>query len=558
MLPTNNHLNLPPRHTNAAIPDPQANKNDGNTLDDAIGLENRGDYTGACQAYASLADAGDVVAKRNLGLILLKGLGVKEEKERGMLLLEEAAKENDIPALERLGELWTAGIYANDNGILKPEPSPAGESFADVKANFKKGSDTKVEAAHFLALRKVLEVISTKVNNLTGYEFEGRLENFDTQTNSSSGDLKKVFLWLPVEAGRAQAESLMNAINQKFTSGVVLKTEARSKRWCLVFNIERLGDPKNIKKPVQEPIAILEKEKRELEPHLRPAKIVEVKAPENTFKNYSKGKFKAIDRPGKIGKDVIFPYAKFENKVNISEENLPAFLGVANKVTINTPYRFEKAEKSGVNRPNHNGTHSARQLKVFEYAIKKIESAGNETAKKLLSTLTAEQILCAKMAVFLCRAGRVDESNGKSKIPDCYLERSAQLFELYARQTNLPPVVIESTSKMLVNAYDSKNKGFTEAQLMLINFMNASHSLDLYRCYESARMPTEEGFAKGNIAPYFNNGEAILATMITYAKAILKATGVDIRKHWGGYDSTLYKQCSNDTAHCFKQIERIK
>ena len=61
-----------------------------------------------------------------------------------------------------------------------------------------------------------------------------------------------------------------------------------------------------------------------------------------------------------------------------------------------------------VHRPNHNGTHSARQERYLEALFDIVEKKGSLTAQTELGKLSAQEKLNLKLGAYFLRAGRVD------------------------------------------------------------------------------------------------------------------------------------------------------
>ncbi len=65
-------------------------------------LESENNYERAFKLYEQAADGGVVAARRNMGYLLLRGMGVDQNKDRGRMLLEQASKAGDALATDLL------------------------------------------------------------------------------------------------------------------------------------------------------------------------------------------------------------------------------------------------------------------------------------------------------------------------------------------------------------------------------------------------------------------------------------------------------------------------
>ena len=69
----------------------------------------RGDHENAFEAFQALADKGDVRAMGAVGLMYVRGLGVRTDEAVGAAWLARAADEGDAEAMHSLGELYAEG-----------------------------------------------------------------------------------------------------------------------------------------------------------------------------------------------------------------------------------------------------------------------------------------------------------------------------------------------------------------------------------------------------------------------------------------------------------------
>lgn len=75
----------------------------------AVSAFKRGDHENAFEAFSALADKGDVRAMGAVGLMYVRGLGVRVDETVGAAWLARAADEGDAEAMHSLGELYENG-----------------------------------------------------------------------------------------------------------------------------------------------------------------------------------------------------------------------------------------------------------------------------------------------------------------------------------------------------------------------------------------------------------------------------------------------------------------
>jgi TPR repeat protein len=78
-------------------------------LDDGLAAFNVGNYQQAFDLWKPLAEAGDVKARYNLGLMFQQGLGVEKNLKQARLLFTAAAEQGDADAQYQLGFIYYQG-----------------------------------------------------------------------------------------------------------------------------------------------------------------------------------------------------------------------------------------------------------------------------------------------------------------------------------------------------------------------------------------------------------------------------------------------------------------
>lgn len=75
----------------------------------AVSAFKRGDHVNAFEAFAALAEKGDIRAMGAVGLMYVRGLGVRADATIGAAWLARAGDEGDAEAMHSLGELYENG-----------------------------------------------------------------------------------------------------------------------------------------------------------------------------------------------------------------------------------------------------------------------------------------------------------------------------------------------------------------------------------------------------------------------------------------------------------------
>lgn len=83
--------------------------NDNVTYHMAVEAFKRGDHKNAFEAFDALASQGDPRAMGAVGLMYVRGLGVRPDQTVGAAWLARAADEGDAEAMHSLGELYAEG-----------------------------------------------------------------------------------------------------------------------------------------------------------------------------------------------------------------------------------------------------------------------------------------------------------------------------------------------------------------------------------------------------------------------------------------------------------------
>lgn len=202
--------------------------------------------------------------------------------------------------------------------------------------------------------------------------------------------------------------------------------------------------------------------------------------------------------------NLVVPVAIFEDRLTPKLENLPKVFNLANAISINRSYpdpkddiRFEVNGKTYTCfRPNHNGTHSYRQVRYLEVLFDLIKKNGRPEAKDFCQKLTEKDLVNLKLATFFLRSGRVDESSGH-KTRDQMKLRSFELYQHYARAMGINPEVIEETKDLILhscnpnNKLDYKDRSLWNPKAFLQTLFTLAHEIDLVRCFPNFEQRTK-------------------------------------------------------------------
>ncbi len=203
-------------------------------------------------------------------------------------------------------------------------------------------------------------------------------------------------------------------------------------------------------------------------------------------------------RAGQDNIEIIIDIAKLPPQLcRLSESTLPDILDLVNKHTLQKPYPCAKGQVvkiagEEIYRQNHNGTHSARQLRYVEVLFEEMQRNGNDEARGLMNSLTADERLNLKLAAYFLRAGRVDESSHKNHPADDYNTRSAMIYEAYANQLGVKKETIQWIKNLIndsckpLNICVEANK--PGKSRFAYDLLTTAHELDLVRCFGKSHM----------------------------------------------------------------------
>ena len=202
--------------------------------------------------------------------------------------------------------------------------------------------------------------------------------------------------------------------------------------------------------------------------------------------------------------ELVVPVAILEPPLTTPKlENLTKVFNLANRISINRSYPDPMHDiKFDVNgrtytchRPNHNGTHSYRQVRYLEILLDLTAKYGRQEAKAFCQKLTEKDLVNLKLATFFLRAGRLDESGPSS--PDKKRLRSFELYQHYASAMGITPQIIEETKDLILDSctpngrlqYKDRSQWNTKAFLQTL--ITLAHEVDLVRCFPNFEQTTK-------------------------------------------------------------------
>lgn len=273
--------------------------------------------------------------------------------------------------------------------------------------------------------------------------------------------------------------------------------------------------------------------------------------------------------------------------LTLSRENFGEIFRRINEATLNKPYpnrEWDTFDGEKVGRPNHNGTHAARQAKMFQLLVDWLKDVGSDETKKNLSfseenedeaekDLTKEMIDFLTLGVFLIRSGRIDETSFKHRKADLLNKtRSAQIFSIYSEYLEFPsntidmPTKLQKTSwieSLLRNAtvpekacepkfFDQNKKNNT-----FYHLISMVHKLDLIRCYSSKSEENLKDEIKTHLFILLGKTDDLdkkVDRLFSLSKALCKATGSQQLMYHAKVDEKLFASCSIDGAFCWQKL----
>lgn len=286
----------------------------------------------------------------------------------------------------------------------------------------------------------------------------------------------------------------------------------------------------------------------------------------------------ANKRPGEEHVDIRIPIATVHDLRLNSDRDLEEIFHRANRFTLNTPYPCRgpsgspsvasmRIEGKEIHRPNHNGTHSIRQVRHLEVLMDLIEKHGSPSAREQLRAFSDSERLNLKLAAYFLRAGRVDESSHQSPPSDDYYTRSALIYEAYATQLGVDTETIQWIKKLIINSCkplgkrdptidsDPKNK-------LGYELLTLVHELDLVRVFDGhfsrSTLPSIASRLDTLVSGSPSDKDRYKHKLVAFAESLCEATGAPIAYHGNGkarhYDKRKFAHFSLDGKACWRQV----
>ncbi|MFA5250304.1 MAG: SidE phosphodiesterase domain-containing protein [Parachlamydiales bacterium] len=288
-------------------------------------------------------------------------------------------------------------------------------------------------------------------------------------------------------------------------------------------------------------------------------------------------------------KTILVKVPKFqEYRIVLTEANLPLIFKAANHYTMNQPYPNDlesdyQTIKPGANvfkpgaavlvyRPNHNGTHGARQARMMQGLLDFVKTHGSEEQKTAVCNLTEVEKLALLLAAYLIRSGRYHDQE-RSDDHRFYQKRSALIFIEYAKHLGLDEksyMWIAECMRFSCVPYSSLRVKSPEFKRILDtnpkanlawSLLNAAHRFDLIRCCR------EDEFASKGRDPlknFFNifftdraQGQKAYEAFLNFSIQLCEVTGSQIALRDRRFQDALFERCSLEGDFCWSQLQHV-
>ena len=233
----------------------------------------------------------------------------------------------------------------------------------------------------------------------------------------------------------------------------------------------------------------------------------------------------------------------------LTDEQWGDIFSIINTQTANTPYAvrndFINLNGQRIYRPNHNGTHSARQVRLLKELLNLVYDQ---------SAFTQEQKNSLILAAYCYRLGRVDESGMGH---DQNRLRSAQVYQAYANQLNFSTATIDWTFQIISRDFNTPLSD--QKQELAYTLLDTAHRLDLQRCYSS--MSAEIPMIETNldlISPSGTSSKTLTKRLMIFSEHLIQTTGCqNAYKGISTYNPTTFRTMSLDGKTCMQALNQV-
>jgi hypothetical protein len=261
---------------------------------------------------------------------------------------------------------------------------------------------------------------------------------------------------------------------------------------------------------------------------------------------------------------ITVPIANLSKKIKseFNQGNMRNLFDIMNQVTVNKPYPclpsaqlISSDRRTTIYRPNHNGTHGARQARMTQIMLE-------DTILVPANTFSAEERFHLILAAYCLRIGRVDESSTYGGGADTNVGlRSSQIYEAYAKQLGASPAVIENTKLLVHYAVIPFSSCPTSVQTQFKtgsklstakNLLSTAHEFDLLRVGRD--YINNSGLSQ----KVRNRFSAIdLARYGAIREKLFKATGVDPVGAGNQYQNDKFIALSASGIHTWQAVSKV-
>jgi SidE phosphodiesterase (PDE) domain len=275
-------------------------------------------------------------------------------------------------------------------------------------------------------------------------------------------------------------------------------------------------------------------------------------------------------KPG--GSPISIPIANCRH-LTLNENNLKYIFKLANQFTLNTAYpdtdghgdktkpgASKRYLKEIIHRENHNGVHSACQVRCMQVLFDLVEEKGKVGERKKFHSLKNEEKLSLLLGVYFLGAGRINEESSTEKSNNA---RSAAIYEAYARQLGVSEKTLQWTKALLVNSCEPefiKCEGvpFDEKFRFASNLLYVVHHLDLARHHTKLQMEEVEKDLKEKCTVLFSEApSAISKPLFDFSKKLCAATGTSVKAEEIPLNPSQFEKVSVDGALCWEVVSSL-